>query len=59
MSTRTADDFAPIRARLQELRGGLRALVHEDMGAATERYPRHVMAAAIRLLHELAARDRY
>jgi hypothetical protein len=60
---RPADDFAAIRTRLRELRGGRPAFMPADVDAtpagATERYPQHVMDAAIRLLHELAARDRY
>jgi hypothetical protein len=54
-----ADDFAPIRTRLRDLRGEV--FMRED--AVTERYPRHVMDAALRLLHELPAkrpaRDRH
>jgi hypothetical protein len=55
MSSRAADDFAAIRHRLRELRGE----VSMPENTATERYPRHVMDAAIQLLHELAERDRY
>jgi hypothetical protein len=56
---RLVDDFAAIRTRLQELRGGrpVKVLMHEDIDETTERYPQHVMDATIRLLNELARRD--
>jgi hypothetical protein len=57
-----ADDFAAIRTRLQELRGRrpAGAFTRGDADATpAERYPRHIMDAAIRLLHELGTRGRY
>ena len=63
MSSRAADDFAAIRSRLRELRGRrpagafTRGDTDAEPGRPTERYPQHVMDAAVRLLHELAARD--
>lgn len=61
MFPRAADDFAAIRTRLQELRRApAEAVAREDTGAkpyaAEERYPRHLMEAVKRLLHELARR---